>query len=43
MKIILKLLTTKVNPKTLLLIGVAALGGHLSPELLTNLIDILSE
>lgn len=42
MKILCKLLTGKVNPKILIIIAVAFTSGTISPEILSQILDILS-
>jgi len=41
MKIICKILTSKINPKLLLLIVLAFTGGALSPDAVNSIVDIL--
>lgn len=41
MKIICKLLTSKINPKVLVLIVLAFTGGALSPDAVNSIVDIL--
>lgn len=42
MKLICKLLTSKVNPKILIVIAVAFTTGTISPEILTQILDLLA-
>jgi hypothetical protein len=41
MKLLIKLLTNKINPKTLLVIVLAFFSGSVSPDIINSLIDIL--
>lgn len=43
MKILIQLLTKKMNPKITLCLIVAFFGGSLSPEIINIIIDILSQ
>jgi len=43
MKIFCKLLTSKINPKLLIVIAVAFTAGNISPEVLAQILDILSQ
>jgi hypothetical protein len=41
MKLLIQLLTNKINPKTLLVIVLAFFSGSVSPDIINSLIDIL--
>lgn len=43
MKIFCKLLTSKINPKLLIIIAVAFTAGNISPEVLVQILDLLGE
>jgi len=43
MKIICQLLTKKINPKTALIVIIAFFSGHISPEIIQVMLDLLAE